>query len=250
MNERSLEVLEHFYQKVIIPIKLGSLDLSVTNLTLSMFAAAFVFLGILIFLAYRPKIVPSKKQTIVEWLISFIKRYIVYNMMGREEGKKWWPLITGLFIFILANNLIGIIPGAYTPTANPLVPLVLAVIIFLTVQVSDLVKNGIRGYVRTFAPRSVPAWMYVIVFPIEVVSAIAKPFSLFIRLAANMIAGHIIIYVLLGLIIYFKNYFIAIAAVPFSVIMTIFEIFVGAIQAYIFAVLASMYIGEAVSKKD
>jgi F-type H+-transporting ATPase subunit a len=91
--------------------------------------------------------------------------------------------------------------------------------------------------------------MLVIVVPIELISTIAKPFSLFIRLMANMLAGHTILYVILGLIIYFKSYFIAIAAVPFALVMTILEIFVSAVQAYVFAILTALYIGEAVNPK-
>ncbi len=116
-------------------------------------------------------------------------------------------------------------------------------------HITNLAKNGIKGYLRTYAPSAVPAWMYVIVVPIEAIGAIAKPFSLFIRLMANMLAGHTIIYVILGLIIYFKNYFIAIAAVPFALVMTLLEIFVSAIQAYVFAILSAMYIGEAVNPR-
>jgi len=174
---------------------------------------------------------------------------MVYNVIGKKEADKWLPFIAGIFIFMLSNNLVGLIPGAYTPTSNPIVPLTIAVIVFFTVNLSNLIKNGVRGYVRTFAPSAVPSWMYVIVIPIEVISAIAKPFSLFIRLSANMLAGHAIIYVLLGLIVYFKNYFIALPSVPFAIVMSMFEIFVSAIQAYIFAMLSAVYIGEAVNPR-
>ena len=244
-----MEVLEHFYQKILIPIKIGGFDISITNLTVSMFAGVGLFLLLFFLLAVKPKIVPSKRQTIIEFLLSFIKRNIVYNMIGKKEGDRWVPLISGVFIFVLSNNMIGLIPGTYTPTSNPIVPLTIAIIIFFTVQITNLVRNGIKGYLRTYAPSAVPAWMYVIVVPIEAIGAIAKPFSLFIRLMANMLAGHTIIYVILGLIIYFKNYFIAIAAVPFALVMTLLEIFVSAIQAYVFAILSSMYISEAVNPR-
>lgn len=244
-----MEVLEHFHQKVIFEIKLGWFDISITNLTISMFIAAAVFLILLVILARKPKTVPSRGQVVVELVLTFIKRNLVYNMIGKNEGDRWVPLVGGIFIFVLANNLIGIIPGLYTPTLNPVVPLTLAVFVFLTVQVTNIKIHGIKGLARTLAPRAVPSWMYVLVVPIESISMIAKPFSLFIRLAANMLAGHTIIFVLYGLILYFKNYFIAVPVIPFAVIMTIFEIFVSAIQAYIFAVLSALYIGEAVRPK-
>ncbi|MBN2072909.1 MAG: F0F1 ATP synthase subunit A [Actinobacteria bacterium] len=244
-----MEVLEHFHQEVIFEIKFGWFDISITNLTISLFASAALFLILLILLARKPGVVPGKGQVVIELMLTFIKRNLVYNMIGKKEGDRWVPLVGGIFIFVLANNLIGLIPGLYTPTLNPMVPLTLAVIVFLIVQVTNLRMHGIRGLARTLAPQAVPSWMYVIVVPIESISMIAKPFSLFIRLTANMLAGHTIIFVLYSLILYFKNYFVAVPVIPFAVIMTIFEIFVSAIQAYIFAVLSALYIGEAVRPK-
>ena len=244
-----MHVLEHFHLKVIVPIEVFGVDISITNLTLSMFAAAVIFLTLFILLALKPKVAPGKRQVVIEMLLVFIKRNLVYTMIGKKEGDKWVPLIGGIFIFVLANNMIGLIPGAYTPTSNPMVPVTLAIIVFFTVQITNIRMHGIKGLLRTLAPAAVPSWMYVIVVPIELISMIAKPFSLFVRLMANMLAGHTIIFVLFGLILYFKSYFIAIPVVPFAVIMTLFEIFVSAIQAYIFAVLSAMYIGEAVKPK-
>jgi F-type H+-transporting ATPase subunit a len=243
-----LVVLEHFYQKVIIPIKIGSFDISITNLTLSMFAGVGIFLILLIVLAANPKKVPGKKQVVVELLVNFVRKGICFNMIGAKEFERWVPFVASIFIFVLANNMIGLVPGTYTPTSNPVVPLTLALIVFFTVHITNLKKNGWR-YIKTYAPSSVPKWMLIIVVPIELISAIAKPFSLFIRLMANMLAGHTILYVILGLIIYFKSYYISIAAVPFALVMMVLEIFVSAVQAYVFAILTALYIGEAVNPK-
>ena len=241
-----MDILEHFYLKILVPIKIGSFDISITNLTVSMFLAVFIFTVLLLILAGKPKLVPTKKQAAAEMLVSFVKESLVYGMMGKQAGDRWFPFISAIFVFVLANNLVGLIPGTYTPTANPVVPLVFSLIIFFVVQITSIKKNGFGGYIRTFAPKFVPSWMYVIVFPIELISNwIAKPLSLFVRLTANMLAGHIIIIVLESMIIYFKNYLIAVPVVPFVTIMMAFEIFVSAIQAYIFAVLSAMYIGNA-----
>ncbi len=244
-----MHVLEHFYLEIIVPIEVFGIDISITNLTVSMFAAAAIFLTLFIILALKPRVVPGKRQVVIEILLTFIKNNLVYNMIGKKEGDRWVPLIGGIFVFVLANNMIGLIPGTYTPTLNPLVPVTLALIVFVIVQITNIRKHGIKGLVRTLAPAAVPSWMYVIVVPIEVISMIAKPFSLFVRLMANMLAGHTIIIVLYGLIIYFESYYLAIPIVPFALIMNLFELFVSAIQAYIFAVLSAMYIGEAVKPK-
>ncbi|OQA20783.1 MAG: ATP synthase subunit a [Actinobacteria bacterium ADurb.Bin346] len=244
-----MEVLEHFYLKTIVPIKIGPIDISITNLTLSLFAGVGLFIILLLVMSAKPRVIPRKRQVIVEFLLDFIRKRICYNVIGPKEGDRWVPLISTIFIFVLASNLIGLVPGAYTPTANPVFTLVLAIIVFFTVHITNLIKNGIRGYLRSYAPRSIPGCMLVIVVPIELISTIAKPFSLFIRLFANMLAGHTIIYVILGLIIYFKTYLLAIAAVPFAAIMMLLELFVACVQAYVFAILTALYIGEAVNPR-
>ncbi len=244
-----MEVLEHFHTKVLIPIKLGGFDISITNVAVSMFAGVGLFFIMFLIFGMKPKIIPGKRQVISEFFLTFIKRNICYNMIGPKDGDSWVPLISAIFLFILSNNLIGLIPGMYTPTSNPLVPLTLALIVFLIVQITNLIKNKPLGYLKTYAPSAVPKWMLIIVVPIELISTIAKPFSLFIRLMANMLAGHTVLYVILGLIIYFKTYFIAIAAVPFAAIIMVLELFVAAIQAYIFAILSALYIGEVVNPR-
>jgi F-type H+-transporting ATPase subunit a len=166
-----------------------------------------------------------------------------------KGGEKWLPFLGTIFIFILANNIIGLIPHSYTPTSNPIVPATLAVIVFFTVQITNIRKNGIIGYLRSFVPKGVPAWMWIIVIPIEVISSVAKPFSLLVRLTANMLAGHIVILVLISLILLFKSYLIAIPVLPFTVILYLFEIFVAALQAYIFTILSAVYIGDAIHPK-
>ena len=241
-----MDILHHFYLETIIPIKIGGIDLSITNLVLSMFIAVILFSVVLMIFSFKPRVVPGKKQAVAELLINFLKENICYQMMGKKAGDRWFAFIGSIFVFILANNLIGLVPGLYTPTANPVVPLVFAVIVFFVVQITGLIRNGFKGYLKIFAPSSVPKWMYVIVVPIEFISNwFAKPLSLFLRLTANMLAGHIIIVVLQSMIVFFKSYFVAIPVVPFVTIMMIFEIFVSAIQAYIFAILTAMYIGNA-----
>ena len=133
-------VLEHFYLKVIIPIKIGSFDISITNLTLSMFAGVGIFLILLIIFAANPKKVPGKRQTVIELLINFVRKGICFNMIGPKEFERWVPFITGIFVFVLANNMIGLVPGTYTPTSNPIVPLTLALIVFFTVHITNPVS--------------------------------------------------------------------------------------------------------------
>ena len=245
-----MEILEHFFLEVIVPIKIGPIDISITNLVISMLFGVGAFTLVLVLFSTKLKIIPGKRQVVAELIVNFIRRGICFDMIGPQEGDRWVPLVGSVFVFVLSCNLVGLVPGMYTPTLNPIVPLVLALIVFFTVQITNFAKNGFLGYFKVnFAPSGVPKWMLVIVAPIELISLIAKPFSLFIRLFANMLAGHTILAVILGLIVYFQSYFIAVVAVPFALVMTLLEIFVSAIQAYIFALLTALYISEVVNPR-
>ncbi len=245
-----MEILEHFFLEVLVPIKIGPIDISITNLVLSMLIGVGAFMVVLVLFSTRLRIIPGKRQVVAELLVHFIKRGICFDMIGPKEGDRWVPLVGSVFVFVLSCNLVGLIPGLYTPTLNPIVPLTLALIVFFTVQITNLARNKFLGSIKVnFIPSGIPKWMLIIVVPIEVISLIAKPFSLFIRLFANMLAGHTILAVILGLIIYFQSYFIAVVAVPFALVMTLLEIFVSAIQAYIFAILTALYISEVVNPR-
>ena len=139
-TEQELEVLEHFHLNSLVDIKLGWFDISITNLVVWMFAGAALFFLIFYLLIIRPRLYPSKRQAVAEMLVEFMKRNMIYNMMGKKNGEKWFPFVSAVFIFVLANNLIGIIPGAYTPTSNPIVPLTMAVIVFFTVQIANMIQ--------------------------------------------------------------------------------------------------------------
>jgi len=243
-----LDVLEEFFLKIYFPIKIFGMDISITNLVIWMFIATLGIFLVLFLLTRKMKIIPSKRQAVIEFIYNFIDKSIIGMAIGKG-GERWLPFLGTVFIFILANNLIGLIPHSYTPTSNPIVPATLAVIVFFTIQITNIRKNGILGYLKSFIPKGVPMWMWIIVIPIEIISSIAKPFSLLVRLTANMLAGHIVILVLISLILLFKSYLIAIPVLPFTVILYIFEIFVAAIQAYIFTILSAVYIGDAIHPK-
>ena len=240
-----MNILEEFFLKVYVPIKFFEIDISITNLVVWMFAATMGVFLVLFLLSRNMKMLPNKRQTFVEFLYYFIDKSIIGLAIGKG-GEKWLPFLGTIFIFIFANNIIGLIPHSYTPTSNPIVPATLAIVVFFTIHVTNIKRNGITGYLRSFVPRGVPIWMLPLVIPIEIISTIAKPFSLLVRLTANMLAGHIVILVLISLILLFKSYLIAIPVLPFTVIIYIFELFVAGLQAYIFTILSAVYIGEAI----
>lgn len=188
----------------------------------------------------------SRFGNLIEILVLFFRDEVIYPNMGKKQGKKFAPLILTLFFFILFANMFGLIPGSSTATGSVSVTLGLAVITFTTTQVF-----GNKHYWRhKFATPGVPLWLLPIMIPVEILGLFTKPFALTIRLFANMTAGHVIILSFLGMIINFKNAWIALGSVPMAVIINLLELFVAFLQAYIFALLSAIFIGEAVEEHD
>ncbi len=245
MEKESFDVLHELAPKVLYPLKIGGIDMSITNTVVTMFAAVIVASVILIAAARKAKIVPGPFQNAVESIIEFIKNDIIISMMGKD-GLSWFPFIGTIFFFILFSNLLGLFPFSNTPTGRLSVPLTLAVIVFFSVHAVGVRKHGLIKYFAGWIPPGLPVFIQFIVFPLEVISAIAKPFSLTVRLFANMLAGHVIIFVFLGFSIMFDTLYVVPLSLPMAVVMMTLEVLFSAIQAYVFAVLSAMYIGAAI----
>ena len=184
----------------------------------------------------------------VEAMVLFVRDDVAIASIG-HGGAKFVPLIETLFFFILYCNLLGLFPWGATPTGNLAVTGALALIAFLVIEISGFRALGPKGYLKTIV--MVPAGMTglgavvmaVIMTPVELIGKIVKPFALCLRLFANMTAGHFVILSLLGLIFLFANWFIAAGTVAFVLFMMCLELLVAFLQAYIFALLTSVFIG-------
>ena len=184
----------------------------------------------------------------VEAMVLFVRDDVAIASIG-HGGEKFVPLIETLFFFILYCNLLGLFPWGATPTGNLAVTGGLALIAFLVIEVSGFFALGPKGYIKTIV--MVPAGMTgagavvmaFIMTPVEIIGKIVKPFALCLRLFANMTAGHFVILSLLGLIFLFANWFIAGGTVAFVLFMMCLELLVAFLQAYIFALLTSVFIG-------
>ncbi|MFA6431982.1 MAG: F0F1 ATP synthase subunit A [Candidatus Margulisiibacteriota bacterium] len=206
-------------------------------------AASLTFL--FYFIAGRnAKLAPAGIQNLAEMIIGFFKDEVA-SMLG-ENSSKWLPFILALFTFILIGNLLGLIPGLGAPTSNINVTAGLAIVIFLLTHFMGIMEHGLIKYLRSFIPEGIPLPIVFFLIPIELVSQLARPFSLAVRLFANMFAGHTVAITLITLIFFFKSYLI----VPFPIIgnlaVSLFEIFAALIQAYIFTFLATLYISSAI----
>jgi len=189
----------------------------------------------------------------VEAMVLFVRDDVAIASIG-HGGEKFVPLIETLFFFILYCNLLGLFPWGATPTGNLAVTGGLALIAFLVIEISGFRALGPKGYLKTIV--MVPPGMHgagavamaVIMTPIEIIGKLVKPFALCLRLFANMTAGHFVILSLVGLIFLFGSWSpgglgISVAVVAFSLFMMCLELFVAFLQAYIFALLTSVFIG-------
>ncbi len=239
-----VNLLHHFELHPIVELNFFGVDFSITQAVVWIWIGLCVVFILLMLVARTLKRYPMGMQNMVEMILEFSMKGLVLDVIG-EEGRPWFPLIATLFLFIITVNFLGLIPGSFTATTNINVTASLALLVFLVVQWAGVRRHGLGGYFKGLIPTGVPKWVLPLMLPIEVVSMFAKPFSLAVRLFANMLAGHMVILVFLTMIILFKSYLIAPLPVAGVVIISGFEIFVSFIQAYIFAILTASYISEA-----
>jgi F-type H+-transporting ATPase subunit a len=240
----NIHLMEHLQPHVIYPLKIAGIDLSISNAVVMIWIASILVLITLTLAGRMGRLVPKGLQNLMESLVSYLKQTFINEILGKENAA-WFPFVATLFFFILYCNLLGLVPKMFTATSNINVTASLAVIVFLCTQAVGIYKNGLWGYLKKFAPKGIHPAILVIMVPIEIISAFAKPFALAVRLFANMTAGHLVILVFLGMIIMFKSVIIAPFPLAMAVVMMGFEIFVSLIQAFIFSILATMYIAEA-----
>ena len=224
------------------------LDLSITKNVASLLIS-FTLLLIIFFIvakSYKERVgkAPKGLQAAFEPLIIFIRDEVAKTNIGEKHYRRFVPYLLTVFFFILFNNMLGLLPGSANVTGNIAITLVLAIISFFVTNL-----NGTKTYWgHIFAMPGVPKWLLILLTPVEIIGVFMKPISLMIRLFANITAGHLILLSLIALIFIFKSIGVAFIAVPFSVFMNLIELLVAFLQAYIFTVLTSTYIGAAVEE--
>jgi len=186
--------------------------------------------------------VPRGMTNLLESFIIFVRDEISIANLGEEDGRKFTPFFCSMFFFVLMLNLMGLIPLFSTATSNLAVTAALSMITLGTIVVMGIARHGALGFLKSFAPAGVPFGVLIILFPIEILGVFIKVFALTIRLFANMLAGHIVIFAILGMVLLFGA-FVAPPAVLLATAIYFLEIFVAFLQAYIFVLLSSMFIG-------
>jgi F-type H+-transporting ATPase subunit a len=249
-----------------IPIEIGPIDMSVNK------AVAYLWLGGLVTILFGIwamrfglSIRPTRRQTTGESIYELIQGQIAEGSLPSKAIGTWFPYVASLFLFIWVLNIIGFIPlplsdehfeiggwqlptwGIYAATANLSVTLALAFITFFATHEEGIRHNGARRYFKSWVPEGAPKPLLALIVPLEVISQFMRLISLSVRLFANMLAGHMLILVMIGLIFIFESYAIAVIAVPVATAVYIFEVaIVVTIQAFVFALLSAIYIGGAI----
>lgn len=236
--------MEQFVVKPVIPLGGG---FAVSNAALFMIGAVVVIVVGLLFATRKRAIVPDRVQSVAEMFHEFVASTIMDT--AGKDGMRFFPFVFSLFMFVLTCNLLGLIPGFFTVTSQIIVTFALAVLVIGTVIVYGTITHGMH-FLGLFVPAGVPKWLLPVIVIIEIISFLARPISLSLRLFANMLGGHIALKV-------FGSFVVSLGAAGFGyallaplpllmiVALTAFEFFVAALQAYVFTVLTCIYLNDA-----
>lgn len=226
-------------------------DVSFTNSALWMLVALAIVAAFLLAGTISPKMVPNRAQAAVEYMYDFARKVVDENI--GPKGKNYVPLIFSIFVFVLALNLLGLLPWihSFTPTSHVAVTLALAAIVFLVVMVVGFAKHGLHFF-SLFWPKGMNFFLALVILPIEVLSFFVRPFTLAIRLFANMTAGHVLLQVFGSFVVALGSfgalpYVFGVVPLTVTIALGALELLIAVIQAYVFALLASIYLNDAIN---
>nr|WP_246414350.1 F0F1 ATP synthase subunit A [Microbacterium thalassium] len=252
--------IEEFFPEALITfpgIVLFGEPLSITRITLIQFLATIVLVLVFWLGTRRMKVVPGRFQSIVEMGLDFVRVNIAHDLLGKKDGDRFLPILTTLFFMILFMNITGIIPFLnIAGTSIIAVPLLLAVVSYVTFIYAGIRKSPKNFFKNSLFPSGVPWPIYIIVTPIELISTfIIRPVTLTLRLLMNMMVGHLLLVLFFAATQFFLfelgGWFSVLAAgsLAFGFVFTLFEILVAVLQAYVFALLTAVYIQLAVAEE-
>ena len=221
--------------------EIGGYDISFTN---SSFAMVLTVSAITLFLTLSVNtrsIIPSRLQLISELSYNFIAQ-LLSDTVGKQ-GRKYFPFVFTIFMFVLVGNMVGMLPYSFTFTSHIIVTFALAAVVFIGVTVIAFIKHGLHFF-SFFVIPGLPWYMLPLLIPIEVISYLSRPISLSVRLFANMLAGHTLIKVF-AMFVISMPFYTGVLPLAFIVALTGLEILIAFLQAYVFAILTCLYINDA-----
>ena len=237
-----LHPLEQFVIKPIVPLHIGKLDISFTNSALLMTIAVLLATVVIVIGTRREELVPGRVQSLGELAYEFIGN-MIDETVG-TDGQRYFPFVFTLFMFILFGNMLGLIPYGYTFTGQIIVTFALAAVVFIGVTLIGIWRHGWH-FLSFFVPHGVPVVLLVLLVPIELLSYLIRPFTLSIRLFANMLAGHTMLAIFGG----FAASIGILGLLPLGLDVLIFflELLVAVLQAYVFTILTCLYLNDAIN---
>ena len=246
-----------FLYKPLVHFTIAGQKFEITKVTLLLYFGIVVIAAAFVYATRNPKIVPGKTQWIAEETYGFIRNGIAIDVIGPEDGARFAPYLTSMFLFIITLNIFEIIPVAQVPVTGRIsIPAFLAAISWLLFNYLGIKRKGVVGYFRSVClPPNVPWWIYPILVPIEFISTIIiRPFTLAVRLFANMFAGHLLLLVFITGATYLfgvggPSYLFGGVSFLMSILITFFELLVDALQAYIFTILTAIYVSGALAEE-
>jgi F-type H+-transporting ATPase subunit a len=226
---------------------IGNQEIAFTNSSAYMFGAVGLVALLMIGGSAGRQLVPGRIQSVAELSYEFVGNTL-RGSVG-DEGMKFFPFVFSLFMFILTANLIGIVPYTFTVTSHLIITLALALMVFLTVLLYGIYKNGL-GFFKLFVPHGIPIYILPLIMVIEVISFLSRPVSHSVRLFANMLAGHITLKVFAGFVTSLSalgaiGIFGAVLPLAMTTALTALELLVAFLQAYVFTILTCIYLNDA-----
>ena len=234
--------MEQFEIKRLLNFHIGSLDASYTNSALWMTIAVILAFFLFVVGMQKRALVPGRLQSMAELGYEFVAGMVRDNV--GNAGKKYFPFVLTLFVFILFCNLLGLVPYAFTPTSHIVVTFAMAAVVFIGVTIIGFIRHGAH-FLSLFVPKGVPFVLLLLLVPIEIISYLIRPFSLAIRLFANMLAGHTMLKVFGGFVV-MLGIIGGWAPLAFIVVFTGLELLIAFLQAYVFAILSCLYLRDAI----
>ena len=235
-----LQPLEQFEIARIVPLHIGKLDVSYTNSALMMTIVVVLITALIMLSTRRAALVPGRWQSVTEMLYEFVADMVDTN--AGHGARQFFPFVFTLFMFILFSNLLGLVPYSFTVTSHIIVTFALAAIVFVGVTIVGIVKHGFH-FLRLFVPEGVPVLLLLLLVPIELLSYFIRPFTLSIRLFANMLAGHTMLAIFGGFAA--SIWLVAVFPLAINVALVGLELLVAVLQAYVFAILTCLYLRDA-----
>lgn len=243
--------LHQFVIEPIIPLEIGGVDLSFTNSSLWMMIGIVVSTLFISQAMGRKALVPGRMQALVEMFYEMVAGLVRANI--GSEGRQYFPFIFTIFVLVLVGNLLGLIPYSFTFTSHIIVTAALSFFVFGAVVVISIMRQGLHFFAH-FAPPGAPWFVYPLLVPVEIVSYIARPITHGLRLFANMMAGHIMLKVFAGFSVGLASLGalgFAAGIIPMLVNsgLLAFELLIALLQAYVFSILACIYLKDTVASE-